>query len=270
MNDYSETMKTPDIGPMLRKLTEQARDWEWPTIPARPQERFYEEHALLGFLAESGWAIGIRLDFSDEDWSVAEVLALPGETARGLPDLNTPDLRSYLDKAVDRARIRRSAMIENRERALRNSEFVDSRFETWADKSMPKGNVEYAALAAKYAEQVRLGNSKATATLAQQVGVSAPVMAQRVKEARRRLLLSSGDRGRASGSLTPLGALYTDPEFPGMRELFKSRMRIGEIADKYGLDERWVWAGMQAERPDGGGLPLGEFDEFIASVDEGR
>ena len=83
----------------------------------------------------------------------------------------------------------------------------------------PRTNVEYAALSVKYAEQVRLGNSRATATIAEMVGMAPAVMAQRIREARRRHLLTSGERGRASGALSTLGALYADPQFPGMRAL---------------------------------------------------
>ncbi len=264
MNDYSDSMKSQDASPLLRKLTEMvAKD---PRPGSLPQERFSSEYALLGFPAESGWAIGVRVDFSETGWSVAEIVALPGETTQGLPDLDSPVLRSYLDKAVVRARGRRSAMMSHLESARANAKFIQSRFETWRDKTAPRRNVEYAALAAKYAEEIQAGNTKATATLAKQVGMSPSVMSQRIKEARRRLLLTRGEQGRASGTLTPLGALYTDPGFPGMREVWKSGMGIRAIADKYGLDERSVWAAMEEERPENG-VPV-PLEDFIASTSE--
>jgi hypothetical protein len=82
-------------------------------------------------------------------------------------------------------------------------------------------------------------------------------MAQRIKEARRRALLSPGEQGRASGSLTPLGVLYTDPLFPGVGRLKRAGMTQREIADKYGIDEKFVWAASQGEQfsDDNGPLP---------------
>lgn len=263
--NYSEKMHSLDSSSMLRKLAEMVRGGGATSLP---QERLHAEHALLGFPTDSGWAIGVRVNFTETEWSVGEVVALPAGTTRDLPRLDSPVLHSYLDQAVTRARGRRSAMISNLESTRANAEFIESRFNTWRDKTAPRGNVEYAALAAKYAEQIREGNTKATAALAEQVGMSPSVMAQRVKEARRRLLLTPGEQGRASGALTSLGALYTDPGFPGMREVWKSGMRVKDIADKYGVDERSVWAAMEAERPDNG-VPIA-LDEFIASTSEGR
>ncbi|WP_374152891.1 hypothetical protein [Pseudarthrobacter sp. WHRI 8279] len=266
MNDYSGCMKSQDAAALLRKLVEMvAQDHR---SGAMPQERFYPEYALLGFPTESGWAIGIRMEVSENEWSVTEILALPGEATQGLPDLSTPAFRSYLDEAATRAKGRRSAMNSYLESTRANAEFIQSRFETWRSKAAPRRNVEYAALAAKYAEQIREGNTKATATLAEQVGMSPSVMAQRIKEARRRLLLTRGEQGRASGTLTPLGALYTDPDFPGMREVWKSGLGIRAIADKYGVDERSVWVAMEEERTDSG-VPV-PLDEFIASSGERR
>lgn len=266
MNRYSEAMKSEDTGPALRKLTESTARLGRPG--SLPQERFYEEYALLILSSDKGWAIGIRVDFSETEWNVAEVVAIPSRSAQGLPDLDSPELRAYLGEAAVRAGGRRKAMLSNLKNARTNADFIQSRFETWGDKTALRGNVEYAALAAKYAEQIRDGNAKATATLAEQVGMSPSVMAQRIKEARRRLLLTPGEQGRASGTLTPLGALYTDPNFPGMRELWKSGMTMRAIADRYGVDERSVWAAMEAERP-GNGVPV-PLDEFFSSMDGRR
>lgn len=138
-----------------------------------------------------------------------------------------------------------------------NAEYIQQRFDTWRDKTAARTNVEYAALAAKYAEQIRLGNTRATATLAEHLGMSPSVMAQRIKEARRRYLLTGGERGRASGELTSLGVLYADPQFPGMSQLRRAGMTQRGIADKYGINEGQVWAAIVAENHanDDGSLP---------------
>ena len=244
MSDYSEDMKFEDVGPVLRKLTQDVAALDF---GARPQERFYEGFALLVLPAKDGWAIGLRVDFAMESWSIAEVLAVPAGEERTPPLVNTEELGSYIEAAVGRARGRLRAADEQLVKLATNAEFIQQRFETWRDKTARRTNVEYAALAAKYAEQIRLENSRATATLAALVGMSPSVMAQRIKEARRRALLTPGVQGRASGSLTPLGVLYTDPNFQGIARLRLAGLTQREIADKYGIEERLVWAGSQGE-----------------------
>jgi hypothetical protein len=256
MNDYSETMKSEDASPVLRKFTEQVALDGHPTAP--PQERFYEDFILLVQQPKDGWAIGLRVDFTSESWSIAEVVALPAGSVQTLPPVNTEDMRSYVETAAGRAREKQRMVVEQLAKLTTNADFIQQRFETWRDKKAPRTNVEYAALAARYAEQIRLGNSRATATLAKLVGMSPSVMAQRVKEARRRSLLTSGEHGRAAGELTHLGVLYADPQFPGMTKLKRAGMTQRGIADKYGIDERLVWAGLMAEG----------FPDFHGSVPE--
>ncbi|SDL39927.1 hypothetical protein SAMN04487913_10953 [Arthrobacter sp. ok362] len=246
MNDYSEGMKPEDASPVLRKLTEDVA-LAWHDSQTPPQERFYEDFALLIRRPKDGWAIGLRVDFTTESWSIAEVLALPAGQVQTLPNVDSDEVRSYVETAVDRARGRRRVAEEQLAKLATNTAFIEQRFETWRDKTAPRTNVEYAALAAKYAEQIRLGNSRATATLAALVEMSPSVMAQRIKEARRRFLLTPGEQGRASGALTPLAVLYTDPQFPGMRRLRAAGMTQRGIADKYGIEERLVWAALMGE-----------------------
>lgn len=263
MNGYSEDMKSEDASPALRRFTEEAALSGHPQAP--PQERFYEDFALLARRPTDGWAIGFRVDFTSETWSIAEVVALPAQPAQTLPPVNSEEIRDYIESAVDRARGRRAALAKQLAMLSANAEFIRERFETWRDKNAPRTNVEYAALATKYAEQVRLGNNRATATLAEQVEMSPAVMAQRIKEARRRRLLTSGEQGRASGTLTSLGALYTDPSFPGMRNLRRTGMLLREISDNYGVPEWLVWAGIVEERPEHGeSLSL---EDFMPKVD---
>ncbi|AOT03281.1 hypothetical protein [Arthrobacter sp. U41] len=256
VNDYSEDMKSEDASPILRKLTEEvALEYQHPQ--AAPRERLYEDFALLIRRPRDGWAVGLRVDFTTESWSIAEVVAFPAGQVQSLPQVDTEDVHSYVEESVNRARGRRRVAEKQLAKLATNTAFIEQRFETWRDKAAPRTNVEYAALAAKYAEQIRLGNSRATATLAELVDMSPSVMAQRIKEARRRALLTPGEQGRASGALTPLGVLYTDPQFPGMRSLRLAGMTQRGIADKYGIEERLVWAALMGEGySDGEGLIL--------------
>ncbi|WP_458107681.1 hypothetical protein M1D51_19445 [Arthrobacter sp. R3-55] len=264
-------MKSDVASPALRKLTEDlvllvrhmsaGRN----KLP-KPIDRLYENVALSAFPIDN-WAVGLRIEFTPDDWSLAEVLLLPLGRAAGLPPLGSLELEPYVDAAVRRARDRQRAAEEQVEKLRGNAAYVQGRFDAWRDKASAKTNVEYAALAAKYAEQIRLGNSRATATLAKLVDMSPAVMAQRIKEARRRMLLTAGERGRASGSLTPLGALLTDPDFPGFRQLRMAGMTQSEIAEKYGISEQYVWHGLiEGRGPDERDIFLGS--ETVASADD--
>lgn len=266
MSDYSETMKSEDASVHLRRATENAA-LGGPEVPLNG-ERFFEDFVLLIFPLKDGWAVGLRVDFTSDTWSIAELVAIPSESATAFPTMDTEGIQSYVDNAVSRARGRKRAAVAQLEKLGANEDFIQERFDTWRDKKAARTSVEYAALAAKYAEQVRMGNSRATATLAELVEMSPSVMAQRIKEARRRSLLSRGERGRASGALTPLGALFLDPQFPGMHRLRREGMTMAQIADKYGISERLVWAGLEAEYATDGAL-LSD-DDFVPPADRDR
>ncbi|WP_224094982.1 hypothetical protein [Arthrobacter sp. StoSoilB13] len=245
-------MNSDAAGPALRKLTENfvrlmrhnagPRDKSLGSL-----EKIYEGFVLL-VLPVDGWAVGLGVEFTPNVWRMAEVILLPFRPGSDLPPLADHDLKLYVDAAVRRARDSQQAAADQVKKVKRNAAFVQGRFEAWRDKTATKTNVEYAALAAKYAEQIRTGNSRPTATLAELVDMSPAVMAQRIKETRRRSLLTPGEQGRASGSLTPLGALLTDPDFPGFRQLLMAGMTQSEIANKYGISEQYVWHGLLEEQ----------------------
>lgn len=263
VNDYIGTMKSDDANAALRKLVESALQLRPSAVP---QEHFGENFAFLVLAPRDGWAVGFRIDFTSESWGIAEIVSMPVGKQQRLPSVDPRETQEYIEAAVERARGRSKAMADQLASLSRNSDFIEDRFESWRDKSAPRTNVEYAALAAKYADEVRAGNSRATATLAGRVGMAPAVMAQRVKEARRRLLLTKGEKGRASGVLTPLGVLYADPAFPGMRVLRREGLRQRDIGDKYGIAERLVWAGIEAERPEGG-ISI-SMEEFMPKADK--
>ncbi|MFJ6279261.1 hypothetical protein [Arthrobacter subterraneus] len=126
-------------------------------------------------------------------------------------------------------------------------QFINQRLNSWKDKKATRGNAEYAALAVAYCEELRRGNAKATAALGEQLDISPAMMAQRIKEARRRLLLTAGEQGRASGEMTRLGMLYTDPKFPGLRQLRLDGKSVESIAKEYRLSAGTISAALIAE-----------------------
>lgn len=246
MNQYSELMKSQDGSALLRKLMESTvSHGQYPGYPL--QERFYEDFVLLAYPPRQGWAVGLWVEYTAESWSIAEVAAFPVASTHTLPAVDAESVQADAERAVLKARDRRRMAAEQLVKLEGNAAFIQERFEAWRDKTSRKTNVEYAALAAKYAEQIREGNPRATATLAELVSMSPSVMAQRIKEARRRALLTPGEQGKASGALTPLAVLYADPLFPGIGRLRQAGMTQREIADKYGIDEKFVWAGSQGE-----------------------
>lgn len=265
MNDYRGAMKSEDASLFLRRATEGAAQGG-PEGPLNA-ERFFDDFALLICPIKDGWAVGLRVDFTGDSWSIVELVAMPSGLAPTFPSINADDMQAYVENAVSRARGRKRAAAEQLKKLAANADFIQERFDTWRDKKAVRTNVEYAALAAKYAEQIRMGNSRATATLADLVEMSPSVMAQRVKEARRRYLLSSGERGRASGALTALGLLYVDPQFPGMHRLQREGLTHAQIADRYGISERVVWAGIEAENAASGVLMS---DDDFLPVDRRR
>lgn len=275
MNQYSELMNSQGGSALLRKLMEDAvahgQDTGYPL-----QERFHEDFVLLAYPPQDGWVLGVWVEYTPDSWSIAEVAALPVASTRTLPEVDTRSVQAGAERAVLKGRDRRRVAAEQLIKLEGNSAFVQERFEAWRNKTSRKTNVEYAALAAKYAEQIRQGNARATATLAELVDMSPSVMAQRIKEARRRALLTPGEQGKASGALTPLAVLYADPTFPGIGRLRRAGMTQREIADKYGIAEKYVWAGSQGENfsDDNGPLPaipfpnrgVGLSDEDVARI----
>jgi len=235
---------TGDAFAVLRKFTESDALELSPGSP--PRERLDPEAVYLTYRSTDGWTIGLRVEFTAESWAIAQVMAIPAAPVRTPPILDIDGLQSYIETAVGRARKLQVVTEEQLEKMKAHAKFIQERFEAWLETALPRTNVEYAALAAKYAEQVRLGNTRATATLAELVHSSPSVMAQRIKEARRRALLTRGEQGRASGVLTPLGALYADPDFPGIPALRRAGMTLREIADKYGMSEGLLWQGVAA------------------------
>lgn len=246
MNQYSERMTSRDGSALLRKLMERTLNHgQRGGYP--PQERFYEDFALLAYPPRDGWAVGLWIKYTADSWAIVEVAALPVAPTQTLPAVDSETMQGDAEKAVLNARERRRMAAEQLVELADNATFIQERFEAWRDKASRKSNFEYAALAAKYAEQIREGNLRATATLAEFVNMSPAVMAQRIKEARRRALLSPGEQGKASGTLTPLGVMYTNRDFPGVSRLRQAGMTQREIAEKYGIDESYVWAAVQGE-----------------------
>lgn len=195
-----------------------------------------------------GWVVGVELHEIGDEWLVHQMLMQPLRVwISSVKGLAEHDLSRAVAQAQEHAVDRGAKSREIAREMVSRREFIDSKFSAWRTKQSRKTSFEYAALAAKYAEEVQAGNAKATATLADQLGLSPTVVAQRIKDARHRQLLTEGEQGRASGELTRLGLHYTDKNFPGLRALRLQGMPLQEIAEKYGLPEAVIWRALQAE-----------------------
>ncbi len=88
--------------------------------------------------------------------------------------------------------------------------YLDDALEAWRRSGPPKSrparlemsDLEYASLAARYAELLAEGFAHPTAILADELGYQPGTVNQRVREARKRGLLTAAPAGRAGGELT--------------------------------------------------------------------
>jgi hypothetical protein len=214
-----------------------------------------------------GWLVGVELFEGAGDWPVHQILMQPVLGANvAIDGFRSDDLSRAVFQAQERAAKRKAKLREISQQMTSRRDFIEANFSEWRRKQSRKSNFEYAALAAKYAEEVQAGNAKATATLADELGLSPAVVAQRIKDARHRLLLTEGEQGRASGELTRLGLYYTDKHFPGLKALRLEGMTIPEIAEKYGLPEAVIWRALHAE---GSGNLIDDSEIISARLAEG-
>lgn len=204
------------------------------------------DEAIVVLVASQGWYAGVRLQSAGGAWGLVELLLRPDGRDGHLAPMNQVNLTEI----VDRAQRKVSRHVERTDAARLNTgdaPDLDRRLSVWKERGAAKGPADYATLAAAYVEELRKGNSRATAAIAERAGTTPAVMAQRIKEARRRGLLTAGEKGRASGELTALGVLYTDPDFPGFRALRNKGWRLADIAKEYGWSEAAVWNAITLE-----------------------
>lgn len=182
----------------------------------------------------------------ESEWQLYQKLVRPIEPTQQvlLPDFPRPSIESLGQRVLSEHEAAVKKMLETR---AERKEHLGELLERWADAKARKGMPEYAALAWAYSQEVTSGNSKATATLADRFGCSSAVMAQRVKEARRRGLLTPGQQGRASGAITSLGELYTRPEFEGLAAYLQRGKTVKWLASRFGITEAEVGAALAAE-----------------------
>lgn len=248
MKRYDRLM-TPELrssAPSLSDFLDRSIRHRDGRLSAMPLERIYR-HGAMVIRRGDGWAAAIELVRDGDSWSGKQIVVrgLRSETAvMGWPE-QTPE--QLFAGAIERVQRREEARGEMRRRMGESRQFINQRLNSWKDKKATRENPEYAALAVAYCEELRRGNAKATATLAEQLNISPAMMAQRIKEARRRLLLTAGEQGRASGEMTRLGMLYTDPDFPGLRQLRLDGKPIDAIAKEYRLAEGIISAALIAE-----------------------
>lgn len=214
---------------------------------------------------DQGCAVGVELVRTSDSWTGRQIVVRTLDADGGLVVWPSRLPRELFAEAIQRVEEREQRQRDMRHRMTVSREFIAQRLESWKDKAAPRGNAEYAALAAAYCEELRRGNSKATTTLGEQLGISPAMMAQRIKEARRRRLLTPGQQGRASGELTRLGLLYTDPDFPGLRQLRLDGKSVSDIAKEYQLARLAIMTALVAE----GAEDLVEVDGFTYDGVEG-
>lgn len=218
---------------------------------ARPVgELFFEiqlDFAVVCTATKQGWVLGMELVCPDDEWVVTEIALRPyGANACDPvidPQLVADAIAGVKARALGLLRLQQAG----KEQLQKNGAFIRANLAACRDKGHRKTNYNFAAIAAAYAGEVQAGNRKATQAVAALLETSTAVTAQWVKEARKRRLLTMGEPGRASGSLTPLGALYTSPDFPGFGPGFRSGVDIEVLARSHGVSERDVWTGLDGE-----------------------
>lgn len=216
----------------------------------RVGELFFEvqlDLAIAWTLTREGWVLGLELACREAVWSVAEISLRPYRTNVADPVID-PRLVAH---AVEGAAAKSSDLLKlqraGKEQLEKHGAFIRANLAACRDRSHRKTSFDFAAIAAAYAGEIQAGNRKATQAVATLLDTSTGVAAQWVKEARKRRLLTAGERGRATGTLTPLGALYTSPDFPGFGPGFRSGTDIREMAELHGVSERDVWTGLDGE-----------------------
>ena len=216
----------------------------------RVGELFFEvqlDLAIAWTLTREGWVIGLELACSEAAWSVAEISLRPYRTKVADPVID-PQLVAH---AIEGVTARSSDLLKlqraGEEQLEKHGAFIRANLASCRDRTHRKTNFDFAAIAAAYAGEIQSGNRKATQAVATLLDASTGVAAQWVKEARKRRLLTAGEPGRATGTLTTLGALYTSPDFPGFGPGFRSGIDIREMAQLHGVSERDVWTGLDGE-----------------------
>lgn len=246
-NDYREVSKRPGGRSRLSAVMDRA---------VRVEERgpvgelFFEVHldlAVAWTATSEGWLLGMELHFSDDEWRITEIAFRPlGDEALDPvldPQLIADAIAGVSAKALGLLKLQRTGQ----EQLQKNGDFIRANLAACRDKTHRKTSFDFAAIAAVYAGEVQAGNRKATQAIASLLDTSTAVAAQWVKEARKRRLLTRGEAGRAAGSLTPLGALYTSPDFPGFGPAWRSGADIEELAKLHGVSARDVWTGLDGE-----------------------
>lgn len=197
-------------------------------------------------LLEGQLVVAVELVREGDRWDCKQIAIQPlfdGSAMRWPEEA----LETIVSRAIDRVERRAQDRAELEHRLATGKRYMEGRMRAWHTKGEKRGNREYAALAAAYCEELGRGNSRATAALAARMNVSPALMAQRIKEARRRLLLTPGEQGRASGELTRLGILYLDPNFPGIARLAERGKSVEAIANEYELPTTVIEEAMVAE-----------------------
>lgn len=189
-------------------------------------------------------AAEFRRDSPQSRWQLYQVLIRPDDPGASAEAV---DLRALVAVGLDALKLTESQRERVRQVHAKRREHLDRLLSSWKDPSTQRGMAEYSALAWAYADEARRGNARATAAVAEKTGSSPAVAAQRIKEARKRGLLTPGQQGRASGEVTALGMLYTRPGFDGFADERREGRSVKWLAKRFRLSEAEVGAALAAE-----------------------
>lgn len=246
-NDYRKPSRTPGARSRLSTVLDRALRVRERQTAGELHFEVQPDSACVWTVTAEGWALGLELDCINDNWSVTDVALRPVGTEAVDPVVEP----LLVADAIAGVRARASTLMQlqrtGEEQLQKNAEFIRANLAACRNRSHRKTNFDFAAIAAAYAGEVQAGNRKATQAVANLLETSNAVAAQWVKEARKRRLLTAGEPGRASGSLSPLGVLYTSPDFPGFGPAWRSGASDKDMAERYGVSVRDVWTGLDGE-----------------------
>lgn len=237
-----------------------SKDSEQPSVRLarhveRARDRWFHEHGR-GFEPivdgdEAGgtvavwslpWIVGVRLTENGDQGMLVEDVVLKWIGGPGVPSdvWQGPDLVNVLHQATSALSQFRESNDLLRKQLNDHQGHSEELFAAWATKSRKRGLAEYAALAAMYVRELEGGNSAPVAALARRLQLSSVTVAQRIREARKKKLLTAPLVGNTGGQLTALAVAHLTPGFPGVAALRAEGKSVQDISGTYGIPEDQV------------------------------
>lgn len=208
----------------------------------RDKEAFVHADAEQALVAmwEFPWIVGVRLSDAGEATLVHDVLIrsiAEGGYGESADDWQGPSLAGILAQAAAILRAQREGEQKRLTHLNEHEQRTAELFNAWKVKARKRGPAEYAALAARYVQEIDKGNTAPVETLANELGLSPVTVAQRIREARSKKLLTDPAVGSTGGRLTPLALAHVRPGFVGVATLRLQGKSFAEITMEYGITE---------------------------------